>query len=236
MGSEDKYRSFIYGDGEKNTQWRFGSPPNYDVVNKLFEEGRTHEWAKGSSEEKVQRLVKTFEMEIFHKSNPEDYKIINSTKFRFSLNGGKELTIQEIGKMGGGYNAFLQTKLPKELRIYDPKQETFSTSHELFTTVFPRGFALEILEVLSGPPRIVYKFRHWGFMEGPFKGHAPTGEKVEVYGMSIFHVDEEMRVEKVEFFHDPSQLLSGFLKGPLTESSVSTASASCPFLSAGGAH
>jgi len=37
----DKYRSFIYGEGEKNTQWVFGAPPRYDVVNKLFEEGRT---------------------------------------------------------------------------------------------------------------------------------------------------------------------------------------------------
>jgi hypothetical protein len=31
----------LYGEGEKNTKWRFGSPPNYDIVNKLFEEGRT---------------------------------------------------------------------------------------------------------------------------------------------------------------------------------------------------
>lgn len=37
----DKYRSFIYGESEKNTVWRDGAPPNYDVVNKLFEEGRT---------------------------------------------------------------------------------------------------------------------------------------------------------------------------------------------------
>lgn len=37
----DEYRSFIHGEGEKNTQWRFGSPPDYDLVNKLFEEGRT---------------------------------------------------------------------------------------------------------------------------------------------------------------------------------------------------
>lgn len=37
----DKYRSFIYGDDEKDTVWRYGTPPNYDVVNKLFEEGRT---------------------------------------------------------------------------------------------------------------------------------------------------------------------------------------------------
>lgn len=38
---EDKYRSYLHGEGEKNTKWRFGAPPNYDVVNKLFEEGRT---------------------------------------------------------------------------------------------------------------------------------------------------------------------------------------------------
>jgi hypothetical protein len=37
----DKYRSYLHGEGEKNTKWRFGAPPNYDVVNKLFEEGRT---------------------------------------------------------------------------------------------------------------------------------------------------------------------------------------------------
>lgn len=37
----DTYRTFLHGDAEKNTKWRFGAPPNYDVVNKLFEEGRT---------------------------------------------------------------------------------------------------------------------------------------------------------------------------------------------------
>lgn len=37
----DKYRSYLHGEGEKNTKWRFGGPPNYDIVDKLFEEGRT---------------------------------------------------------------------------------------------------------------------------------------------------------------------------------------------------
>ena len=37
----DKYRSHLNDEGEKNTIWRFGAPPNYDAVNKLFEEGRT---------------------------------------------------------------------------------------------------------------------------------------------------------------------------------------------------
>jgi hypothetical protein len=37
----DKYRSFLYDEGEKSTEWRHGGPPAYDDVNKLFEEGRT---------------------------------------------------------------------------------------------------------------------------------------------------------------------------------------------------
>ena len=91
-------------------------------------------------------------------------------------------------KLGGGYNPLLQTSLPKKFRGYDPDEDNAESSHKAFITTFPRGFALEVLQVYSGPPVIVYKFRHWGFMEGPFKGHAPTGEMVEFYGMAIFEV------------------------------------------------
>ncbi|KAL5997809.1 hypothetical protein ACLOJK_008741 [Asimina triloba] len=41
MAAVDRYRSFMHGEGEKDTQWRHGAPPSYDLVNKLFEEGRT---------------------------------------------------------------------------------------------------------------------------------------------------------------------------------------------------
>lgn len=37
----DKYRCFMSGEGEKNTKWKLGVPPNYDAINELFEEGRT---------------------------------------------------------------------------------------------------------------------------------------------------------------------------------------------------
>lgn len=38
----EKYRSYLNEEDEvNNIKWRFGSPPNYDVVNKLFEQGRT---------------------------------------------------------------------------------------------------------------------------------------------------------------------------------------------------
>ncbi|KAK2985453.1 hypothetical protein RJ640_006749 [Escallonia rubra] len=185
----DKYRSFL--DAE---EWRFGAPPNYDVVNKLFEEGRTKIWPPGSLEEEVQNLVKTWEMEMFHKVRPEDVKTCDVKNFRISVNGRKPLSLQEVAKIGGGYNNFLQTSLPEKLRCYDPAEETNDSSQKIFTTTFLRGFAVEILQVYSGPPVIVYKFRHWGFMEGPFKGHAPTGEKAEFIGMAIFEVSQSLFV------------------------------------------
>lgn len=38
--SLDKYRDYLSEEEVKSTKWRFG-PPNYDAVNKLFEEDRT---------------------------------------------------------------------------------------------------------------------------------------------------------------------------------------------------
>ncbi|PRQ24836.1 putative NTF2-like domain-containing protein [Rosa chinensis] len=231
-GKKDKYRSYLHGDGEKNTQWRFGAPPNYDIVNKLFEEGRTKIWPPGSLEEMVQNLLKTYEMEIFHKANPEDFKSIDPKMFTLSLNGREALSLEGIKKLGGGYNPLLQSSMPEEFQIYKPAEETAESSHKVFTTTFPRGFAIEVVEVYSGPPLIAYKFRHWAYMEGPFKGHAPTGELVQFYGIAIFGVDEQMRVTKVEFFYDPAELLGGLMKGAKIENYDGDAAttSSCPVL------
>ncbi|KAK4600957.1 hypothetical protein RGQ29_010512 [Quercus rubra] len=231
---QEKYRSFLSEEEVKSTKWRFGVP-NYDVVNKLFEEGRTKIWLPGSLEEKVQNFVKTWEMEFFHKTDPDEFKSIDPKKFTFSANGGKALNLEEIGKLGGGYNPLLQTSLPEKLRVYNPDEETAASSHKVFTTTFPRGFALEILQVYTGPPVMVYKFRHWGYMEGPFKGHAPTGDIIELFGIAIFEVDEQMRVVKVEFFYDPGQLLGGLLKGTILDgSSAEEPSSICPVLRSTG--
>ncbi|KAK0575414.1 hypothetical protein LWI29_000149 [Acer saccharum] len=226
----DKYRSYLYGEGEKNTKWRFGAPPNYDAVNKLFEEGRTNIWPPGSLEEKVQNLVKTWEMEMFNKTCFEDYKTVDPNKYTFSLNGRKAVTLEEKRKLGGGYNTFMQTSLPEEYRCYNPANETVDSSHVAFTTAFPRGFALEVLKVYSGPPVIVYKFRHWGYMEGPFKGHAPTGELVQLFGISVFQMDEQMKIVKVEFFLDRGELLGGLVKGDNMNSYSQEEALSCPVL------
>ncbi|XP_076891872.1 pathogen-related protein-like [Bidens hawaiensis] len=200
VGSDvDKYRCFMSGEGEKNTKWRFGEPLNYDKVNKFFEEGRTPKvWPRGSLEEKVQNLVKTWEMELFHKTDPKDHKTVDISKLRIFVNGRHPSTPEGVAEIGRGYNMFLQTSLPKNARLYDPSKETVDTAHELFATTFPRGFAMEILEVYSGPPVTAYKFRHWGYMEGPFKGHPPTNELVEMFGVSIMELDENFKVVKMD--------------------------------------
>ncbi|KAJ9560361.1 hypothetical protein OSB04_005521 [Centaurea solstitialis] len=231
----DKYRCFMSGEGEKNTTWKLGKPPNFDVVNKLFEEGRTKIWPTGSLEEQVQNFVKTWEMEIFHKVNPKDIKTVDVTKSTVSVNGRTPLTPAGIAKIGGGYNMFLQTSLPEQLRLYNPNDENVDSAHKIFTTTFPRGFAVEILQVYSGPPLIVYRFRHWGYMEGPFKGHPPTGEMVEMFGISTLQLDEQFKIVKVEFFFDRGELLAGLIKGASAtvggDSITDGGSSSCPFSS-----
>ncbi|CAN0928591.1 Pathogen-related protein [Linum grandiflorum] len=177
-------------------------------------------------------------MEMFHKTvSFSDIKTVaDMNTYTKSLNGRKPITVEETRKIGGGYNAFLQTSLPEELRGYNPAEETVESAHLAFTTTFPRGFALEVLQVYSGPPTIAYKFRHWGYMEGPFKGHAPTGELVELFGIGIFQVDEKiMKVEKVEFFFDRGELLGGLMKGDKVDSDADAAAGvtGCPFLNRG---
>ncbi|XP_009626198.1 pathogen-related protein-like [Nicotiana tomentosiformis] len=233
VGGGNKYRDYLSEEEVKNTKWRNG-PPTYDVVDKLFEEERTHVWSEGSLEEKVQRLLKTWEMEMVHKENPNDFKTVDPKKFTKSVNGRKGLTAEENAKLGGGYNTFLQTSLPENLRIYNPDEETFESSQKVFRSIFVRGFAIEILHVYSGTPEIVYKFRHWGHMEGPFKGHAATGELVELFGIGIFELDKESnKIVKAEFFFDRGELLGPLVKGEKNGESTSRmelAASKCPFM------
>ncbi|KAF3442398.1 hypothetical protein FNV43_RR16314 [Rhamnella rubrinervis] len=166
----DKYRSILQEEAENN-QWRHGSPPIFYKVNKLFEQGRTKEWPKGSLEEAVQNAVKSCKMQLSHKTHLQDLNSINPEKFKLIVN---ERDYEEKTLRIGSYNALLKNSLPEEFQYYKSEMETFESSHNAFKSAFPRGFAWEVISVYSGPPLGAYKFRHWGYFEGPFKGHAPN--------------------------------------------------------------
>ncbi|KAJ4726463.1 Pathogen-related protein [Melia azedarach] len=232
----DKYRLILNEEAE-NTQWRYGGPPIFDVVNKLFEQGQTKEWPKGSIEQTVQNAVKSWEMELSHKTCLKDFKTINPEKFKLIVNGRRGLSGEETLELGS-YNAMLKNSLPEEFQYYKADKETFESSHNAFRSAFPRGFAWEVIGVYSEPPVIAYKFRHWGYFEGPFQGHAPTGEMVEFCGIGIMKVDELMRAEEVEIYYDPAELFAGLLKGQPTsifepqqrKSADASTSHQCPFM------
>ncbi|KMT13304.1 hypothetical protein BVRB_4g085620 [Beta vulgaris subsp. vulgaris] len=221
----DKYRSILTEEAEnKDIHWRHGGPPIFDAVNKLFEEGRTKEWPKGSLEEAVQNAIKSWEMELSHKTHLRDFKTISPDKFKLFVNGREGLTGEEVLKLGS-YNALLKTSLPEEYQpYYNAKEESFESSHDAFQSAFPRGFAWEVISVYSGPPVIAFKFRHWGYFEGPYKDHAPTGEMVQFFGLGILKVDESMRVEEVEIYYDPGELFAGLLKGTRHQDTAGTKS------------
>ncbi|XVF78857.1 hypothetical protein PTKIN_Ptkin14bG0171100 [Pterospermum kingtungense] len=236
--ARDKYRNFLHGEPD-SVQWRHGGPPTFDLVDQLFEEGRIKEWPEGSLEETIQNAIKTWDMELSHKVRLQDIKSINPEKFKLIVNGREGISGEEALKMGS-YNALLKNSLPKEFQYYNADEESFESSHEAFRSAFPRGFAWEVISVYSGPPVIALKFRHWGIFEGPFKRHAPTGEKVEFYGLGTVKVDESLKVEDVEIYYDPAELFAGLLKGPLISDSETTTahdtakSHGCPYAYASG--
>ena len=57
----------------------------YYLINNVYING-SKVWPPGSLEEMVQNLLKTWEMEIFHKARVEDFKVIDPS-FTYSLNG-----------------------------------------------------------------------------------------------------------------------------------------------------
>ncbi|KAL0362615.1 UNVERIFIED_CONTAM: Pathogen-related protein [Sesamum calycinum] len=198
----DKYRSFLH-DEAQNTEWRHGGPPIFDT-----------EWAKGSVEEVVQNAIKSWEMELSHKTRIQDFRTINPDKFKLIVNGREALSAEETVSLGS-YNSVLKSSMPDEFKYYKAHEETFDSADDAFRTALPRGFPCEVVAVYSGPPVITFKFRHWGYFEGPFKGHAPTGEMVQLFGVVILKVDELMRAEEVEIYYDPAELFAPLLKAPL---------------------
>ena len=50
------------------------------------------EWPKGSLEETVQNAIKSWEMELSHKTRIQDFHTINPDKFKLIVNGNYSFT------------------------------------------------------------------------------------------------------------------------------------------------
>jgi SnoaL-like polyketide cyclase len=137
-------------------------------------------------------------------------------KFRTRVNGGPWADAAAIAERGS-YNILIGDNA-----YYAADQENFDSSHDIFHAAFPGGFFWEVLDVLSPPPVVSFKWRHWGRFEGDYQGFAANGKTIELFGVSIARCSDDLRLVEVEHFYDNSQFLSQLTGGcPLARKSAS---------------
>lgn len=191
---------------DEKVEWR-GERPDYSHTNQFLERERQHNHAEGTLNAIAYNLVRTFEMEASHKTNPQQWLSVVTDRFRMSSNGGPEYTARDIAE-AGTYNLFLG-----DTEHYRSSEESFDSSYNLFHTAFPNGFLWELVEVVAGPPNVVFKWRHWGTFSGAYKEHQPTGETIEIVGLSIAKVTDDLKIESVEHYFDNSAFLQKLTSG-----------------------
>lgn len=190
-----------------DAQWRHGSAPDYRHSNEQMPAQRVTSHAPDSLEAIVERLVQVFEMEVSHKPNPAHWLSIASDRFKMSLNGGPISDAANTAEHGT-YNMLIG-----ESPFYSAADETFDSSHNTFHAAFPGGFFWEVLEVLSPPPVVTFKWRHWGDFNGDYKGFPATGKRLELFGMSVVKLNDEMQVVEIEHYYDNNQVLGEMTGG-----------------------
>ena len=188
------------------SEWRDGAP-EYHLSKEFVPTQRTYQFDASSLEAIVERVVQVFEVEVTHKDDPTTWVSVVSDRFRTNTNGGPWATSDDIVNVGS-YNLFIGDSL-----FYDGSKETFESQHDVFHGALSEGFFWEVLDVLSGPPNVSFRWRHWGKFTGEYKGFAPTGETIEMFGMTVAKVADDLRLLEVSHYYDPNQLLGKLTGG-----------------------
>lgn len=193
--------------------WRYGAPPNYEVVNAAYFAGRSKVHTVGSLEAVVQNLVKNWEVESHHIADTKYWQTMKVDTFTAYSN-----TLRcpfSAGQMAeiGPYNMLLGKH-----SLYDATKETYDTANEVFKTCFDEGFPWEVLEVHSGPPTVSFTWRHWGKLSGPYRAsdgtvYEATGETIEMFGNCVARVTSDLKIESLELFFDREDFLQRLAAG-----------------------
>lgn len=189
---------------DPKASWRSGKP-DYLIVNRTFFEYRSLEHEVGSLEAIVSKLIKNWAVEAHHIADVQHWKTMDISKFQGAINGGCPFMAQHMSDFGA-CNLFLG-----ESRDYNCRVHSFESSQKVFRTAFPMGFAWECLEVFSGPPTVVFKWRHFGKYTGVFTDKAGrrykgNGQMVSIVGMCIAKVNMELQITGMDVYYNPEEL------------------------------
>lgn len=92
-----------------------------------------------------------------------EWRTIDRANYSFAVNGLPPVTAERFLELGT-YNAVISPNV-----YYSPEHSDFASSHKTFKNMMPT-FAWEVVEVYSGPPRVAFKWRHWGIMKDDYVG------------------------------------------------------------------
>lgn len=171
-------------------------------------------------EDRISNLLKNWDKELRHKRNPEQWVTLVRDNY-FMVNNGERLSLAEIVEMGS-YNMFLG-----RTEFYSRDYINSSTADTTFQTAMPSGFAIEVLQVFSPPPKVTLSFRHWGIMNGALRcpmrngtwlNVPPHGRKVEFFGVSTLHLNEKYQILSVENSFRGDVLMEQMVLGTVTSS------------------
>jgi len=203
------------GMDDADIEWRFGRKPDYTLANYHYMTGKTMDHQPGTLPYIVQNLVKTWEMEASHKTNPSQWASVGSEGCTFQANGYKVHTWEEA-MSAGNYNWLMHGV---QAPLWDAANTSWSESHDIFRNAFP-AFAWEVLEVFSGPPTVAFTWRHWGVFTGEYKGNRGEGQTVNMYGFAVATVSDSLQLTSVRVYYDPEEFLK-VLEGKAPASSAS---------------
>ncbi|KAJ5911064.1 uncharacterized protein N7473_000367 [Penicillium subrubescens] len=237
MANEQTLPDFVLDDNavlkDDEASWRYGKAPDYSKTRAFYQETKTMSHEAKSLPDLVEKLVKNWEIEASFKTSLDDWRTIDRKTYTFSLNGGEPQSGEHMLKVGT-YNALLTSS-----SYYDPINNDFETSHKAFKRMMPT-FAWEVKEVYSGPPVVIFKWRHWGYMVNDYIGNNDRGESVkikahggliDIVGIVIAKVNEGLQLEKIDVWYDPMDMMRQIArehKGEAVDASAATSG--CPVL------
>ena len=197
--------------------WRYIEEPDYSRQNKSFAQESSFNFPEGSLEAIVHNLVRNLDVETSYKQDPNQWLTIVNDRFTVRSNNSSPYTAQDLAEQGT-YNVLIEKN-----EHYDPSRETYESASSIFHTAFPDGFLWELIEILSPPPKVTFKWRHWGTFSGNYKNYSPTGERIEIVGISVAEITEDYKIVSLEHFFDNSSFLNKLIKGcPMHSDNQST--------------
>ena len=146
--------------------------------------------------------------EIQHKLIPSQIDSIDQEEFSMATNNLTPWKIEDIIQQGT-YCCLLEGSSVME-KHPALKNASFEESNKYFNNKFKTGFAWEVLKVFSGPPKVVFSWRHWAHMgtenltEEVDEG---KGKLIELKGFTRASVSEEGKLKDIEVYFDQEKFL-----------------------------